>query len=67
MEGEVTRLRADAKVQTDAMLQLRQQLALDRAERDKPSPLVRLLLGALAGLAVLAAWLGWRCATGAGA
>ena len=60
MEGEVTRLRADAKVQTDAMLQLRQQLALDRAERDKPSPLVRLLLGALAGLAVLAAWLGWR-------
>jgi hypothetical protein len=56
----VTRLRADAKAQTDALLQVRQQLALDRAEREKPSPLIALLLGLLAGLAALAAWFGWR-------
>lgn len=60
MESEMARLRADAKAQTDALLQLRQQLALDRAEREKPSPLTALLLGALAVLAALAAWLAWR-------
>jgi hypothetical protein len=60
MEAEMARARAEAKAQTDALLQLRQQLALDRAERDRPSPWLMPLLGVAAALAALVAWLGWR-------
>ncbi len=60
MEGDVARMRADAKAQTDSLLQLRQQLALDRARRDEPSPLTYVLLAVAALFALLAAWLGWR-------
>ena len=35
MEAEMARVRAEAKAQTDALLQLRQQLALDRAQREQ--------------------------------
>lgn len=56
MEAEMKLLRADAKAQTEALLQLRQQME----QRDKPSTLTALLLGLAAALAVLVAWLGWR-------
>ena len=51
---------ADARAETAALLQLRQQLALDRAQRDEPSPLMLVLLALVALFAMLAAWLGWR-------
>jgi pilus assembly protein FimV len=60
METEMTRVRAEAKAQTEALLQLRQQLALDRAQREQPSPWMIPLLGLAAVLAALVAWLGWR-------
>ena len=60
MEAEMARLRADAKAQTDALVQLRQQLALDRAQRDQPSSWLMALMGVAALLAGVAAWLGWR-------
>jgi hypothetical protein len=60
MESDMARVRADAKIQTDALLQLQQQLALDRAQRDQPSPWLFVLLGVAALFAGLAAWLGWR-------
>jgi len=60
METEMKLLRADAKAQAEALLQLRQQLARDQAQRDKPSTLTVLLLGIAAALAVLVVWLGWR-------
>jgi len=60
MEAEMSRVRAEAKAQTEALLQLRQQLALDRAQREQPSPWMMLLLGLAAVFAALAAWLGWR-------
>lgn len=60
MEADMARMRADAKAQTEALLQLRQQLALDRAQREQPTPLTMGLLGLAALLAALAAWLGWR-------
>ncbi len=56
----MTRVRAEAKAQTDALLQLRQQLELDRAQREQPSPWTMVLIGVAALLAALAAWLGWR-------
>jgi pilus assembly protein FimV len=60
MEAEMARLRAEAKATSDALLQVRQQMALDRAQREQTSPLVMALLGLAAALAALAAWLGWR-------
>jgi hypothetical protein len=60
MEAEIARMRTEAKAQTDALLQLRQQMALDRAQREQPSPLMLALIGLAALLAALAAWLGWR-------
>ena len=60
VEAEMARLRADAKAQTDALVQLRQQLALDRAQRDQPSSWLMALMGVAALLAGVAAWLGWR-------
>jgi pilus assembly protein FimV len=60
MEAEVARVRNEAKAQTDALLQLRQQLALDRAQREKTSPWTYALLGLAALLAGLAAWLALR-------
>ena len=59
MEAELARVRAESKTQTDAMLQLRQDLALDRAQRDQPSSWLMALLAVAAALAALAAWLGW--------
>ena len=60
MEADLARVRAEAKAQTDALLNVQQQLALDRAQRDQPSPLMLALLGLAALLAAVAAWLGWR-------
>ncbi len=60
MEAEMARVRSEAKAQTDALLQLRQQLALDRAQRDQPSAWLMGLLGVAALLAAVAGWLGWR-------
>jgi pilus assembly protein FimV len=60
MEGDVSRMLADAKAETAALLQLRQQLALDRALRDEPSRLVLVLLALVALFAALATWLAWR-------
>ncbi len=60
MEGDVSRMLADARAETAALLQLRQQLALDRAQRDEPSRLTLVLLALVALFAALAAWLAWR-------
>lgn len=60
MEGDVSRMLAEAKAETAALLQLRQQLALDRTQRDEPSRLVVILLAIVATLAALVAWLAWR-------
>ncbi|MES2960352.1 MAG: hypothetical protein V4792_19350 [Pseudomonadota bacterium] len=60
MEAEVQRLRAEAKTQSDALIQVRQQLALDRTQREQPSPWMMALLGVAALLAALVGWLGWR-------
>ena len=60
MEADMARVRAEAKAQTEALLKVQQQLALDRAQRDQPSPLMLALLGLAAVLAAVVAWLGWR-------
>ena len=60
MEADMARVRSEAKAQTDALLQLRQQLALDRAQREQPSAWLMGLLGVAALLAAVAGWLGWR-------
>ena len=60
MEGDVARMLADTKAQTDALLQLRQQLVHDRTQRDEPSPLMLVLAAVAAMFAALTAWLGWR-------
>ena len=56
----MSRMLADARAETAALLQLRQQLALDRAQRDEPSRLTLVLLALVALFAALAAWLAWR-------
>ena len=60
MEAELARVRAESKAQTDALLQLRQQLSLDRAQREQPAPWLIVLLALAALLAGVAIWLGWR-------
>ena len=57
MEAELGRVRQEAKAQTDALLQLRQQLALDRAQRDPPTMLTNALAVLAALLLLLVAWL----------
>jgi hypothetical protein len=60
MENELAKVRADAKAQTDALLQLRQQIAQDRAQRDRQSSVSPYLWGIVGLLALLALWLGWQ-------
>ena len=60
VEADLVRVRQDAKAQTDALLQLRQQLALDRADRGQPSALTYALAGLAALLLALVAWLALR-------
>jgi hypothetical protein len=60
LEAEMARSREEAKAQTDALLQLRQQLALDRAQREQPSSWVMALVGLAALLAAMVVWLAWR-------
>ena len=58
MEAELGRVRQEAKAQTDALVQLRQQLALDRAQRgEQPAMLTNVLAGVAALLLLLVAWL----------
>ena len=57
MEAELGRVRQEAKAQTDALVQLRQQLALDRAQRDPPTMLTNALAVLAALLLLLVAWL----------
>jgi hypothetical protein len=60
MEAEVARLRADSKAQTDALVELRKQLAQDRSRGGEPGWLMPTLM-ALAGLlGATALWLWWK-------
>jgi hypothetical protein len=60
METEVARLRADAKAQTEALIELRKQLAQDRNRGTEAGWLMPALI-ALAGLlGAIALWLAWR-------
>jgi pilus assembly protein FimV len=54
VETEMARLRAEAQAQTDALVQLRQQIAQDQAQRQKQSWVNPLLLVATVVMAVLA-------------
>jgi len=56
LEAELARMRADAQVQRDALLQMRSRIA----ERDLGSALLPWLLGLVLLLAALAVWLGLR-------
>jgi hypothetical protein len=60
MEAELARVRADAKAQTEALLQLRQQIAQDQAQRERQNLLAPFLMAAAGVLALVAGWLGWR-------
>jgi pilus assembly protein FimV len=60
VEAEMARVREEAKAQTDALLQLRQQLSLDRAQREQPSSWVMALIGVAALLAAMVVWLARR-------
>ncbi len=60
MEGEVARLRADAKAQTEALIELRKQIAQDRNRPAEAGWLMPALM-ALAGLlGATALWLAWQ-------
>ncbi len=60
METEVAKLRADAKAQTEALVELRKQLAQDR-NRGTDAGWMMPALMALAGLlGAIALWLAWR-------
>jgi pilus assembly protein FimV len=61
MEGEVARLRADSKAQTDALVELRKQLAQDRNRASSEAGWWMPALLALAALlGVTSLWLAWR-------
>jgi hypothetical protein len=60
VESELSRLRAESKAQTDALVELRKQLAEDRNRTPEASWLLPLLLGLVAVLGAVAVWLGWR-------
>jgi pilus assembly protein FimV len=60
MESEVARLRADAKAQTDALIELRKQIAQDRnrpADAGWLMPALMVLAGVLGATAL---WLAWQ-------
>ena len=60
MEAEVARLRTDAKAQTDALIELRKQMAQDRNRPAEAGWLMPALM-ALAGLlGATALWLAWQ-------
>jgi len=60
MEAELVRIRAEAKAQTDALVQLRQQIEQDQAQRRRQDWLTPLLMAATAVLALIAVTLAWR-------
>ncbi|HVK32739.1 MAG TPA: hypothetical protein VM845_09560 [Burkholderiaceae bacterium] len=60
METEVARLRTEARAQTDALVQLRQQIAQDQAQRQQQGWVNPLLLAATVVMAVLALWIALR-------
>jgi pilus assembly protein FimV len=60
METEVARLRADAKAQTEALIELRKQIAQDRNRPAEAGWLMPALLAVAALLGATALWLAWR-------
>jgi pilus assembly protein FimV len=60
VETEMARLRAEAQAQTDALVQLRRQIAQDQAQRQQQSWVNPLLLVATVVMAVLALWIALR-------
>jgi pilus assembly protein FimV len=60
METELARLRADAKAQTDALVELRKQLAQDRNRPAEAGWLMPALLALAALLGGVALWLAWQ-------
>lgn len=61
VEAEMARLRAEAQAQTEALVQLRQQIAQDQAQRQQQQGWVNpLLLAATVVMAVLALWIALR-------
>ncbi len=60
MEGEVARLRADAKAQTDALVELRKQIAQDRNRPSEAGWLMPALMALAGVLGATALWLAWQ-------
>jgi pilus assembly protein FimV len=60
MEAEVARLRADAKAQTDALVELRKQIVQDRNRPADAGWLMPALLAVAGLLGAIALWLAWR-------
>lgn len=60
MEAEVARLRADAKAQTDALIELRKQIVQDRNRPADAGWLMPALLAVAGLLGATALWLAWR-------
>jgi pilus assembly protein FimV len=60
MEAEVTQLREQAKAQSDALVQLRQQIAQNQVQGRQDSRLLPALLAVAGVLAAITIWLGWR-------
>jgi len=60
MEAEVARLRADAKAQTEALVELRKQIAQDRNRPAEAGWLMPALMAFAGVMGALALWLAWR-------
>ncbi len=60
METEVARLRADAKAQTEALIELRKQIVQDRNRPAEAGWLMPALLAVAGLLGATALWLAWR-------